>query len=220
MTVDQKNYISINKKAYDDLAFEFEEKIEVRKDNQEKIVKKFERFLPTHAVSNKNVLEIGPAAGYTTKLLCQDEYEVTAIEISPKLSEICKRTAPESKVITDDFVAHDFGTNKYSGILAVAFIHLFPKMETQKVLRKIHSLLTQSGIVYISTTLSGHSSEGFERKVNFRKENIRFRRRFTQEEFERELQDAGFVIVNREIVNDSEEKAKNWMDYIVQNREA
>jgi SAM-dependent methyltransferase len=218
MITNPKGYISINKKAYDDLASEFEKKIEIRKINQEKIVKKFENFLSKYTVSDKSVLEIGPAAGYTTKLLCEDRYKVTAIEISPKLSEICKRIAPKSEVITDDFLNHGFGDNKYSGILAIAFIHLFPKNDTQQVLKKICSLLISKGIAYISTTLSEQSGEGFERKINFEKENVRFRRRFTQEELEQELQSAGFLIVDREIVNDGEENGKNWMDYMVQKK--
>lgn len=167
---------------------------------------------------NKTVLEIGPAAGYTTKLLCDRGYKVTAIEISSKLSDICKRIAPESEVVTDNFLTHDFGSNKYSGILAIAFIHLFPKIDTNQVLRKINSLIVPDGIVYISTTLSDYSGEGFERKVNFEKENIRFRRRFTQEELEQEIKDAGFSIIDQEIINDTEENGKKWLDYIIQKK--
>ena len=197
---------------------EFEEKIQIRKTNQEKIVNKFEKFILKYTSTNKTILEIGPAAGYTTKLLCDDGYKVTAVEISPKLSEICKRIAPESQIITDDFLNHNFGNNKYSGILAIAFIHLFPKDDTKKVLEKIYSLLISGGIVYVSTTLHDQAGEGFERKVNFEKENTRFRRRFTKDELEQELQDAGFLVVDREIINDPEEDGKKWMDYIVQRK--
>lgn len=161
--MDQRDYISINKKAYDDLAEEFERKIQVRKTNQKNIVNKFNKFILKHRLPNKSLLEIGPAAGYTTKLLCDSGYRVTAIELSPKLSEICKRIAPESEIINDDFLNHDFGDKKYSGVLVIAFIHLFPKSDTEKVLKKINSLLISDGIVYISTTLHKLAKEGFER---------------------------------------------------------
>ena len=215
MRFKKSEYLDINKNAYDLLATEFESKIKIRKNNQTRIVNRFIGFLEEYSPLAKNILELGPAAGYTTKLISEKGYQTDAIEISKKLTEICKRIAPLANVYNNEFLSHNFKNKKYSGILAVAFIHLFPKTQTHKVLAKIHSLLSEKGIAYISTTVHSKPTEGYERKRNFDKENIRFRRRFSRNDLEEELIKAGFFIINIETTIDTEEKNKEWMNYVV-----
>lgn len=215
MTPSKDDYIAINLEAYDALAGEFNEKINTRKIQQGHIVKKFSKFLKINGLVETNILELGPAAGYTTKLLSESGYIVDALEFSSELSQFCKRNAPLANVINDEFLTYDFKEKKYMGILAVAFIHLFPKNITKQVLSKIHSLLDINGIAYISTTLHTMSNQGFETKSNFNKQNIRFRRRFTEVELKTELAEAGFKIIKKEIVDDIEVDNKKWIDFIV-----
>lgn len=217
MQLQTDNYISVNKDTYDNLASEFESKIKTRKGKQLRIINKFIKFLNKFIPSNKKILEIGPAAGYTTKLLCDKHYHVDAIEFSPKLAQICKRVAPKANVINKEFLSYNFGKKKFSGLLAIAFIHLFPQKDTSRVLSKIKSLLVPGGIAYISTTLHQKSTEGFDIKRNFEIQNIRFRRRFTKQDLDFEIKKAGFKILDVKIVKDDEEKDKKWIDYILQN---
>lgn len=183
-----KDYVKVSLNAYESLAVEFKGKIQTRKTSQKTIIKYFLLALDTYVGVPEKILEIGPAAGYTTELLCvENRHKVTAIEISPKLAEYCKDLAPCANVLVGDFLDYDFERETYDGILAIAFIHLFPKKDSNIIYEKIKSLLNNSGIVFLSTTLHDESTEGFERKTNFEKENLRFRRRFTQDELLNEI---------------------------------
>jgi SAM-dependent methyltransferase len=208
-----KNYLTINKDAYDALAEEFRDKVEIRKENSERIFAEFEKYLAEYRTGTK-ILELGPAAGYDTKLFSEHGYDVTALEISPKLARFCKITAPQARVIVGEFMEYEFNET-FDGILAIAFIHLFPKTDTHQVLEKMHSLLKLGGLAYISTTLHEHSTEGFISKKNFNHSVLRFRRQFTEQELVDELNQAGFTILGKETTHDKEEANKVWIDFIV-----
>jgi 2-polyprenyl-3-methyl-5-hydroxy-6-metoxy-1,4-benzoquinol methylase len=208
-----KTYLHHNKKVYEALAPEFESKIKIRQRNTQKALK---FFMGNHKRgAKKDVLEIGPGSGLLSKLLADKGFFVTALEFSPNMAEICKKVAPKTKVIVDEFLAHDFKKQKFSGVVALAFIHLFPKKLSQGVLKKIKSLLRPGGIALISTTRHAHSQEGLFIKKNFNAKLKRFRRKFTRSELEKELKRAGLIVLAQRDIPDAEEKNKVWMDYLV-----
>ena len=209
-------YTNLHKKAYDVLASEFNDKIEIRKKNSERIFKSFMRYF-SGVPTKSTVLEIGPAAGYDTKLFSEAGFKVTAIELSPKLAGFARKNAPLATVIVGDFMSRRF-IRKFDVIIAVAFIHLFPKSETGSVLAKIFNLLKPGGICHISTTLHTDSDEGLVTKFNFKKTVTRFRRRFTKPELESEMIQAGFSIISRKKIKDKEEFDKIWGEYIIQKK--
>ncbi len=208
-----KNYLAINKEAYVALAEEFRDKIEIRKQNSERIFAQFEKYLKEQHIGTK-ILELGPAAGYDTKLFSERGYEVTALEISPRLAEFCKVTAPRARVLVGEFMEYEF-TDAFDALLAIAFIHLFPKTDTIRVLEKMHHLLKTGGLAYISTTLHQKPQQGFVSKKNFNRSVLRFRRQFTEKELIHELTRAGFQILEKETVVDKEEDNKVWIDFVV-----
>lgn len=196
------------------MALEFKSKIKIRFGNTKKALAFFQESFNKDI--GADVLELGPGSGLLSKLLSQEGFSVTALEFSPKMAAICKKTSPQTQVIVDEFLGHNFKKRKFSGIVALAFIHLFPKKVSGKVFSKIKKLLKKGGTILFSTTVHSNPEEGFFIKNNFSKKLERFRRRFTREELETELLRAGFKIVAKRDIQDREEKGKIWMDYIVQ----
>lgn len=212
----EKDYINLNRQVYDELAEEFESKIGVRTENNLHIIENFTAFLKERsAFPNCKVLELGPGAGHLCKILSEAGVDMTALEFSPKMAEVCKKVSPLTNVMVGEFSEYDFGKQKYDGILAVAFIHLFPSSVALTVLEKMGNLLKPGGIIYIGTTLNDRSSEGLYPKTNFKKPLMRFRRKFTRDEFENMLTGSNLKIIQAMDYIDNEEEGKIWMDYIV-----
>ncbi|MFA7244107.1 MAG: methyltransferase domain-containing protein [Patescibacteria group bacterium] len=208
-----KDYLQLNKETYDRLAKEFQDKIGSRLSSDKRVVERFVSFLPTPS-SNINILDIGPGNGNMSMLLSELGYNVTAIEISPEMTRVASNNAPKAKIITDDFLSHQFDKS-FTGILAIAFIHLFPKQDLFRVLNKIKDLLENDGKVYFSTTKHRNSEEGMFSKNNFKDKSKRFRHKFTKEELWEQLEKIGFRIIDYSEDIGCEEENKIWMNFIV-----
>lgn len=210
----QDDFINLNRNAYDSASAEFKEKIKLRHAKDSKIIQTFSQFLGS---ANYSVLDLGPGSGYMSKLLTENNYRVTAIELSPKMAALAKETAPAINLVIGDFLSHDFHAQKYDGILAVAFIHLFPGNITSQVLNKMHCLLNDGGIAFIATTKHLISDEGILEKDNFEGKQMRFRHRFTESELAQFLEEAGFKTLHYyENADENEGVEKLWMNFIVQ----
>ena len=135
------------------------------------------------------------------------------IELSPKMAEFAKRRNPNPKIIVGDFLTEDFA-EPFDGIIALALIHLFPKEEAMKVLRKMHDMLVPGGTLYIGTTESAESSEGWEVKEDYSGKHRRFRKHWTEAEFRRALEEAGFEVLKLHRITDP--FGKKWMDFVAQ----
>ncbi|MBS3169978.1 class I SAM-dependent methyltransferase [Candidatus Woesearchaeota archaeon] len=204
------DYLSLNKQAYDTAAVEFEKKNSTRTINTEKIVAEFCSFLLSDH-QKTSILELGPGNGQVAKSLLEHGFDVSAIELSPAMAAVALNTAPRLKMIVDEFLSHDFGSKQYSAIIGIAFIHLFPSVEIPTLLKKIYSLLIPQGVIYLSTTIHHHPEGYLALKNNFNGKYLRFRKRFTEDEFRQSVMQAGFSIQKISFVTDHEEKDKNWM---------
>ena len=211
------DYIKLNLKTYDLTAKEFVKKIPLRKKVDEKIIKRFISHIENKPDCTK-VLDIGPGNGQMARLLCDHGYQVVGIEFSKSMARIAQKTAPKMEMIVDNFLDYDFGKEKFSGILAAAFVHLFPKTDCAKVLRKIYELLLDRGCAFISTNKKDKSEEGLFQRENFQNKALIFRKRFTKEELANMLLDAGFEILEYEEDKDTEVNGKTWMNFIVQKK--
>lgn len=207
-----KDYLELNKAAYEQTAAEFKQKITLRQSSDDSFVKNLVKILP---YSSANLLELGPGSGYIAKLFGQYHYKVTAIEFSPAMAAVAQQTAPNAHMIIDEFLNHDFKNQRFDVILGIAFIHLFPKLEVEVVIQKIKSLLTPKGVVILSTTIHKEDTEGYLHKVNFTEGPQRFRKQYTEDSFKELFISSGFHIDKYFINKDSEgNKDKRWMTII------
>ncbi|MBI4152144.1 class I SAM-dependent methyltransferase [Candidatus Woesearchaeota archaeon] len=177
----------------------------------------FVLFLPND-IPKTTILELGPGNGQVAKLLIERGFDVSAIEFSPVMAAVALNTAPQLKMIVNEFLSHDFGSKQYSAIIGIAFIHLFPDVKIPDLLKKIHSLIIPQGIVYLSTTIHHHSGEYLVPKNNFNGKYLRFRKRFTEKEFRQCVVRADFVIQNISWTTDREEKDKKWINIIAKKK--
>ena len=207
------DYLALNQKIYDQIAEEFKQKITVRKSGDKKIVNKLSHYLKN--ISGAKILDTGPGNGQMAKMLCDKGFKVVGIEFSKPMAKIAKNTAPKMKLIVDNFITHDFGIEKFSGILSIAFIHLFTKVDCQFVLNKIYSLLNNDGFALISTTKHAASEEGLSRKENFKNKPLRFRKKLTKDELNAMLENAKFNIIEYYENRDTENNDKTWMNFVV-----
>ena len=180
-----------NKKTYDSLAQEYEEKAKVRDEISQLIISKFIKNMKT----GNNVLDIGCAIGLQTSIFRAYRYNVTGIEISDEMVKYAKKRNPESNIIVGDFMKYKF-KDKFDAIFAQAFIHLYPEKEVNNVIGKIRELLKVDGVALITTTKSNESKEGWYVKTDYSGNKKRFRKHWTKEELENKLKECNFKIID------------------------
>jgi SAM-dependent methyltransferase len=203
-------YSSIHKETYDELADEYESRVDalipVTTDAMD--------YFSSHIRPGGSVLDLGCAVGIAINILTQKGFQCTGIEISPRMATFAGKRNPDCKIITGDFLSERFG-HKFDAVLAFAFIHLFPKEEIVVILDKIKSILNQGGVALISTTESAKSGEGWEIKNDYDKKMKRFRKSWTENELRETLDSAGLKILALKKFTDP--FGKTWMDFVVKN---
>jgi len=196
-----------HKNTYDELADEYEERVEKLRPVTREAVEVFSRYI----TSGKNVLDIGCAVGLAVEELNKLGYEITGIDISPKMINYARKRNPESRFYINDFMSKEFNET-YDGILCFAFIHLFPKAEAIKVMEKVYKIMNKDGTIYIGTTKAQDSEEGFRVKDDYGKSLTRYRKNWTKEELKHTLSDFKFRKCHYKEFTDP--YGKTWMDFI------
>lgn len=205
------NLTTQHKQVYNTLADEYEKNIP----NYIKPTNEAVEILSKYLRPKAKILDIGCGTGLASELLSKKGYDITAIDISENMTYYTKKRCTNGKVLTDDFLTYKF-TNKYDAIISLAFIHLFPKELAEKVLHKMFELLNFGGYLYIGTTKSRESREGWELKQDkFFPKSIekRYRKHWLEEELKNSLLNVGFKFVNIYLINDIRDKV--WMDFLL-----
>jgi len=205
-----KQISETNRVAFEKSVPYYKNIMETHKERYIEISKSILKYLSKD--ENDDILEIGSGNGQI--LLNLKKFGIknlTAIEYSKKIVSATKYEK-DIKVIYDDFFEHNFGNKKYSFIIAIAFIHLFPTIYTNNILSKIYELLKENGYAYIVTTIHEKSEEGFCRKENG---VVRYRKHFLEKELEKYISEERFIIVDTEIQNDKYFAYKIWKTYII-----
>jgi 2-polyprenyl-3-methyl-5-hydroxy-6-metoxy-1,4-benzoquinol methylase len=197
-------------KIYDLLADEYERNVpnylEPTKEAVDKLSSKLKKGM--------EILDVGCGAGVASGLLQKKGFKVTSNDLSSKMISYVKKRNPKGKVITGDFLTLDY-VKKYDALIALAFIHLFPKYIAVKVIKKMHRLIKPNGYLYIGTSKSKISKEGWEIKRDiFYPDNKekRYRKHWTQKELKNVLCENGFDFVELYLIKDPR---KMWMDFLV-----
>lgn len=160
------------------------------------------------------VLDLGCAVGYDTKMLAR-KCNVVGLDISPEMVKLAKQENVRNrkvKIIQGDFLAVRF-KEKFDGIFANAFIHLFPTGTDRKVFEKMRVLLREGGVAYIATTRSKKSQEGWYYKKDYKSREKRFRKYWRKTELSQALEKTGFKIIRYFEFDDP--FGKHQMNFIV-----
>ena len=148
-----KSYVRANREVYNAVANEYHKRLA----HYSKSLASKQVNEPFIEVLKKNfktpkVLELGPGSGLDLQYLEAAGCQTFAIDVAPKIINFAKKISPKTKFFLGDFSEYNFKNQKYSGIFAKAFIHLFPTEDALMVFKKMWQLLVPGGFIYISTT--------------------------------------------------------------------
>ena len=207
------DYIEINKKAYNMLAREYDER---NHEISQEFWFNIYDDLNLKNRTNAKILEVGPGNGRNIRIFrdYNDKFDISAIELSEKLCEIIHKNNPSVRIINKNILDCDLGDEKYDIIQMIAVIHLFPIEDAKKVLRRIRELLKDDGFLIIGTTMNEIESEGYYIKEDYNIKVKRFRHKYTKESYERLLRECGFEVYKPYFVSEIG-RNKLWYDAVV-----
>lgn len=202
----KQNHIQ-NKKAYNSFAKEYQ----AREKSVSQYFKSIIDVFVLHIKTGINVLDVGCGVGISTKIFNQKNFNATGIEFSPEMVAYAKQRNKSTSIIEGDFFEIEF-QKKFDAIFLSAFLHLFPKKDTQNVLYKVFSLLKKRGVLFVSTTVSSTSKEGWESNKVYVSKEKRFRKHWTETELRTTLTTTGFTEITMYKTVDSYDR--EWMNFI------
>ncbi len=95
----------------------------------------------------RRALDMGCGSGQNTRLLLDRGFEVTAIDISERALELCKRMAPEARVQRADVrEGLPFAGDCFELIVADLSLHYFPWDMTDAIFKDLASQLVPGGL--------------------------------------------------------------------------
>lgn len=207
-----KEYIEINKNAYELLANEYNTRnYEIGYDFWNNIYDD----LNLRNKKNIEILEIGPGHGRNVKIFKQynNELKITVLEISENMCNIIRKDNPDIQIINDNILDYNFENRKFDVIQMIAVIHLFPIEDAKRVLKIIGETLKEDGYLIIGTTINDKDMEGYYEKEDYNIRVKRFRHKYTKESYEKLLNECGFEIYKPYFVNEND-RNKLWYDAV------
>lgn len=209
-----KDYIQANRVVYDALAKEYA----FRRDNVGQYSESTEylgRSLLKNAAQcdNLQVMEIGPGAGQILRYFEDNGCRTIGVELSPEMCYLCRNQSPNSIIINGDIFEIDFGNEQFDLIYMGAIIHLFPLQDAIVLMKKVWKWLKYNGCIFINTTCHSVSHEGYSKKQDYSGEIYRFRRYWSEEDFERFISKSGFSILEK-LYTDEKDRMKQWVALI------
>ena len=213
----EKEYIQVNKKAYNTFA--------IQHANRHKIIGKYELTdadwvkLLSEELLNKNlknnVLEIGPGTGRILKLFEEElNCRTCAVELSEEMIKWAKVKSPNTIFIEDNILNVKFFENTFDAIFMGAVIYNFPKDDAKKLLLLTYKWIKEDGKILIYTTIHDKSEEGYYEKEDYSGNIVRFRKRFTEIELKKLVEECKFKIVYK-MYTEEPDRNKKWLTYII-----
>ncbi|MDO8452675.1 MAG: class I SAM-dependent methyltransferase, partial [bacterium] len=148
------DYKTETKKAYDKYAKVFDEKFEIY--TTKYITGEIKKFLQTIPKGAK-ILDIGSGPGNHALRFQQKGFDVTCIDISKSMVEICKQKG--LKALQMDFENLVFPKNSFDAVWAyTSFLHI-PKSKFEDSLTQVLKVLKKDGIFFLG--MKAGNMDGF-----------------------------------------------------------
>jgi ubiquinone/menaquinone biosynthesis C-methylase UbiE len=155
----------------------------------------FKHFLAAHCIKlqNKVILEVGCGNGFGLKLISRafQPVELVGIDIDQYQIQLAQQNCPQARVSVANVTEISEPSRKFDGIFAFTIFHHVPKWK--KGLHEVHRLLKQNG-VFLVNELNKKTLDWLERVIRVPHPP---QARFTWNEFEKSLENAGFSILQR-----------------------
>lgn len=161
------------------------------------------------------VLDVGCGNGVATEHMAKHGCDATGIDFSERMIEVCRRDRDAGGFYQADYM--EVTWCGLDGILAFAFVHLFPKAQAPAIIAKMHSELRPGGYLYTGTTVEEESREGWEHKSDYSGGHHRFRARYRADEAMSLYLSSGLTLEDVSIHNDA--FGKKWLDVLLRRPE-
>ena len=209
-----KEYISINRECYDNLAEEYGYRVDNKSPSEESAANLCKFILNTVTLpNNAMVLEIGPGAGQTLRCFSDLGFCTVGVELSAKMASLAHKTSPQSAIIIENILDIDFVENQFDIIYLGAIIHLFPQEDAKRLMVKVFHWLKPCGRMFINTTCNDDNQEGFFEKKDYHGQFKRFRKHWTESGFYDFISTSGFLILDTMYTNE-DDRGKRWVAYV------
>jgi SAM-dependent methyltransferase len=192
-----RHYVARITEAYDLLASESEE----RAARKLPFIKGLVSDFATYVTTGRIVYDLGCGVGLATRAFIDLGFSVTGIDVSAKSLAYARQRNPEATFLEQDFLDFEIDC-QVDGIFANAFIHLFTENDARLVMRKMHAMLKEGGVVFVGTDLCGESREGVVEKPYYNRRVKRFKRYWERKELEDLVIDSGFRLDRSFVVPD------------------
>lgn len=186
-----------NRRAYDTLADQYQERAERFLPSAVRRVRALLAFMPPEA----RVADVGCGVGLAVSEFSRHGFDVTGIDISPRMAEYCRRRNPNVPVIVGDFMDLKL-PNNFHLVFAQSFIHLFPRNKSEELFLRFRDMLSPGGILAVCTNVSAAGREVWLPKEDYLRSPDRFKRFWLRGELYRAVEESGLIIADEQITQD------------------
>lgn len=213
-----KQYIEINKKVYDSLATEYVHRREHLSEYEETSEYLGWSVLKYFGDSRKlSVLEVGPGAGQILAYFESQGCRTIGVELSEKMAQVAKLHSPNSILLVEDINQVHFFKKQFSIIYLGAVFHLFPLDDATELFLKIRDWIVDDGFIFVNTTCNDVTTEGYFEKQDYSGSQLRFRRKWTENDFESFVIKQGFEVIEK-LYTDEIDRKKRWVAIIAKKK--
>lgn len=209
----RKEYLEINQKSYDILAEEYKYREKNPGKNESKPWESGEKILELLKIDCTNeirVLEVGPGVGKILDFFQGYGCQTVGVELSGKMARIAKESSPMSLIINQDINSINFLEKQFHIVYLGAVLHLFPIEDASILLQNIWRWLSDEGILYLNTSISHKSCDGYFEKKDYHTTCKRYRKYWLEDEFSSFVQKHKFSICHRGYSTEPE-RNKHWV---------
>jgi SAM-dependent methyltransferase len=210
--------LSGNRAAYDKLAVEYSRRVPSDLLKDLPLVYRVWTHLMTTCACRPSIIDLGCGHGVNLAMFDRLGAQTTGLDFSPQMIQVGRTTSPSSHFIEGDFLSTTLST-QFHLVFAKAFLHLFPLQLCHAVLVKMRQLLLPHGLIYIATTTSECTTEGWLPKADYPDAPKRFRRLWREDDLLDLLGNNEFEVVDR-WYNEERDRGKEWINIMMRTKDA
>lgn len=124
----------------------------------------YDAFCDAVAVENAQILDLGCGPGNISKYLLskRPDFQITAIDVAPKMIELAKKNNPTAKFeLMDVRDLEKLKNRKFDGIISGFCLPYLSAADAKKLMAKCAQLFTQKGVIYLSFMEGNPEDSGY-----------------------------------------------------------